>query len=279
LPSYTRAAETLGATLRAVREQTGMSGVRWARRLGWPQSKISRMETGTQRRVTQDETNTWCDAAGADQETRAALHAQLGVVSEEYVTWRAQLRRSYAGKQDDIAALEAAHLVRCYEVSVIPGLCQIPDYARALLRRLAEIQQLGTDDEELAATIDARLRRQEILYQAGRAHILIHQHALTWPVVPPDIISAQLDRLAVLVGLSTTRIGIVPAPAAAPAVPVHGFWLYGDEIATVEILSAELVIRSSREIDLYQRAFEDLAAQARYGDAARAIITAANART
>jgi hypothetical protein len=265
--------------LRAVREQTGMSGVRWARRLGWPQSKISRIETGTQRRITQDEINTWCDSAGVDEKTRAALHVQLGVVNEEYVTWRAQLRHgAYAAKQDDIAALEAAHRVRCYEVSVIPGLCQIPDYARSLLRRFAEIQQLGIDDEELDAAVDARLRRQEILYQAGRAHILIHQHALTWPVVSADITAAQLDRLSTLVGLSTARIGIVPAAAAAPAVPVHGFWLYDDEIATVEILSAELVIRSSRELDLYQSAFEDLAAQARYENEARAIITAAGSR-
>jgi hypothetical protein len=265
--------------LRAVREQTGMSGVRWARRLGWPQSKISRIETGTQRRVTPDEINTWCDAAGVDKETRTGLHAQLGVVSEEYVAWRTQLRHgAYAGKQDDVAALEAAHLVRCYEVSVIPGLCQIPDYARALLRRFAEIQQLGTNEEELAAAVDARLRRQEILYQAGRAHILIHQHALTWPVVPADIVAAQLDRLSTLVGLSTARIGVVPASATPPAVPVHGFWLYDDAIATVEILSAELMIRSTRELDVYQRAFEDLAAQARYEDEARAIITAANSR-
>jgi|SRR5215475_15546578 len=263
--------------LRAVREQTGLSGVRWARRLGWPQSKISRIETGTQRRVTSDEINTWCDAAGVDEETRAALHAQLGVVNEEYVTWRTQLRHgAYAGKQEDIAALEAAHRVRCYEVSVVPGLCQIPDYARALLRRFAEFQQLGIDDEELAAAVDARLRRQEILYQADRAHILVHQHGLTWPVVPADIIAAQLDRLSTLVGLSTARIGVVPATAVPPAVPVHGFWLYDDKIATVEILSAELMIRSPRELDLYQRAFEDLAAQARYGDEARAIITAAS---
>jgi len=38
------------------------------------------------------------------------------------------------------------------------------------------------------------------------------------------------------------------------------------------------MIRSSRELDLYQRAFEDLSAQARYGDEARAIITAASSR-
>src|SRR5262249_2104632 len=161
-------------------------------------------------------------------------------------TWRMQLRHgAYAGKQDDIAALEAAHLVCCYEVSVIPGLCQIPDYARALLRRFAEIQQLGTDNEELDAAVDARLRRQEILYRAGRATILIPQHARLGPVVPADIIAAQLDRLSMLVGLSTARIGVVPATAVAPAVPVHGFWLYDDAIATVEILSAELMIRSS----------------------------------
>jgi hypothetical protein len=262
--------------LRAVREQTGLSGVRWARRLGWPQPKISRIETGTQRRVTEQEIDAWCSAADADEETRAGLLAQLAIVNEEYVTWRQQLRRgAYARKQDDIAELESAHLVRCYEVSVIPGLCQIPGYARHLLVRFAELQQLGTDEDELAAAVDARLRRQEILYQAGRTHLLIHEHALTWPVVPTEIIAAQLDRLATLVTLSTARIGIVPASAPAAAVPVHGFWLYDDEVATVEILSAELIIRASRAVDLYRRAFEDLTSQAVYGDQARALIGAA----
>lgn len=276
MSSYTRAAEQLGAMLRSVREQAGTSGVRWARQLGWPQPKVSRMETGTQRRVTEHEITLWCDAANADEGTRAALLAQIAVVQEEYVTWRRQLRGgAVAAKQDDIAALEAAHHVRGYEVSVIPGLCQIPDYARHLLTRFAATQELDTDDEELAAAIDRRLRRQEILYQPDRAHLLIHENALTWPVVPPDILAAQLDRLASLTSLSTAKIGIVPADAPAAAAPVHGFWLYDDEIATVEVLSAELVIRTGRDIDLYRRTFDRLATQASYADQARAIITRA----
>jgi len=77
-----------------------------------------------------------------------------------------------------------------------------------------------------------------------------------------------------LVTLSIARIGIVPASAPA-AGPVHGFWLYDDEVATVEILSAELIIRASRAVDLYRRAFENLTSQAVYGDQARALIGAA----
>lgn len=36
----------LAASLRAVREGTGQSGTRFAQRLGWQQSRVSRLETG-----------------------------------------------------------------------------------------------------------------------------------------------------------------------------------------------------------------------------------------
>jgi transcriptional regulator with XRE-family HTH domain len=274
--AYTRAAEDLGRRLRALRESTGESGVRFARRLGWPQSRLSKIENGRQT-PTEADIEAWCQAASASAEQRADLLAALAEVHEEYVSWRQQVRRgAFAAKQTELAELEAAaRRIRNYEIATLPGLVQIPEYAKHAMVIAGRAAGLEFEAAEVEQAIAGRMRRQEALYQAGRVELLIRETALTWPACPPDTTAAQLDRLAALAGLSTARIGIIPAAAPAAVLPAHGFWIYDDEVVVVEILSAELMLRAPRDIDLYQRAWDRLVTQAVFGDEARALIHAA----
>jgi hypothetical protein len=54
--------------------------------------------------------------------------------------------------------------------------------------------------------------------------------------------------------------------------PRHGFWLLDHDLVRVETYSAELNLRQPQEIELYSRIFEQHAAVASYGAAARANI-------
>ena len=56
--------------------------------------------------------------------------------------------------------------------------------------------------------------------------------------------------------------------------PVGGFWIYDAAQVNVELVSGYLTITQPREVDLYAQTFTELAALARYGTAARSLITA-----
>jgi hypothetical protein len=55
--------------------------------------------------------------------------------------------------------------------------------------------------------------------------------------------------------------------------PAHGFWLLDSDRVMVETFSAELNLAQPQVIELYSGIFDQMAAVASYGRAARAIVT------
>jgi transcriptional regulator with XRE-family HTH domain len=270
--SYTRAVDELAARLRALHEQTGLSGVRFARRLGWAQSKVSRIANGRQHPTEQD-VREWAHAAGASADTLAALLAILERAQDEYASWRRQLRRGeVASKQDQVAELEQASRVRVFEAVVINGLLQTVEYARHILTAAYLAGGVDTTPDDIADAARRRIRRQGILYDPGRVHIIMGEAALYYRTCPPEVMRGQLDRLLALLDLDTARIGLIPFDTTLPVVPSHVFAMYDDDQVVVEIYSAELTLRTARDVELYARIWEILDAAAVYGEAAKAIV-------
>jgi hypothetical protein len=83
----------------------------------------------------------------------------------------------------------------------------------------------------------------------------------------------QLDRLISFSTLPNVRLGIIGFETQFVVAPWHGFWLLDQSRVMVETFSAELNLAQPQEIELYASIFEQLAAVASYGRAARAIIT------
>jgi len=77
--------------------------------------------------------------------------------------------------------------------------------------------------------------------------------------------------------LQRVSLAIIPAAAERHTTPTAGFWIFDEETAQVETVSAELTITQYREIALYARKFALLARSAVTGSAARALITQAMA--
>lgn len=78
--------------------------------------------------------------------------------------------------------------MRGYEATVIPGLFQTPGYAGHLFERNAVLMRSPRDTDGAVA---ARMRRQEVLYEAGKLfRVLVWEGALhalvcparSWPV-------------------------------------------------------------------------------------------------
>ena len=104
-----------------------------ARRLGWQQTKVSKLELGTQL-PTPSELGIRVAAVGAGERERAAsgellaaAHVVYSVCSDVYRS------RSVAAWQAQIAAAEAAtRLVREYQPAMVPGIVQTVSYTREM---------------------------------------------------------------------------------------------------------------------------------------------------
>jgi hypothetical protein len=118
------------------------------------------------------------------------------------------------------------------------------------------------------------MQRQEMLYrQDKRFHLVLTESGLHNRLCSLDVMLGQLDRLISLTSLRNVRLGIIGFGTQYVVDPRHSFWIYNSDLVRVETYSAELNLRQPQEIELYSNVFDQLAAVASYGGAARAIIT------
>ncbi len=240
---YQHAREALGARFRELRKQAGFTGKQLAERLGWSQAEV------------------------ADE-----LLARARTVHTVYAAWRRQLSSGAAAGQRDILELEAgARLVRAFEPSVIPGMLQTSDYARQMFVDVVDLYGIPSDVDEAVKT---HLRRQQLLYDPGkRFEFVIAESALRYQFCPPAVMRAQLDLVRALSNLEAVEIHVLPIGAKLPFMPLHGFWLFDEELVKVETVSTGVEVREPDQVALFVQVFDRLKAAAYGGDAARASLT------
>lgn len=270
---YQQARASLGARLRELRAE--VTGRDLAAQLGWPQSKVSKLETGRQT-ATPTDLKAWAEATGHPAVV-GELQARLEGLESHNRSWRRQLRAGHRPVQDALAVeYERSTVLRAWQGSMVVGLLQTPDYARAVFSRFAELHRSPKDIE---AAVRARMQRQDLLYQPGRTfHILMWEAALHAGVCPPAVLAAQLDRLIGVIGLNTVRLGIVPFGAQVAVPPGPAFWLYDDRLAIVEDWHAELWLDDPDALSVYLRVWEALESSAVYGFTAHRLISRARAQ-
>lgn len=261
-----------GNRLRRLREDAELSGKELAERLGWPASKVSRLENGKQTASAKD-VRAWADAVLASPEVRAELVEDLRGLRVEYATWRRQLRTGFIPRQRaGVVLSHATTRSRMLTTTIIPGLLQTAEYARYVFSGLADFYDHPRDIDEAVRT---RLRRQEVLYLAEKHfQFLLTEGALRARICPPTVLRAQLDRLLMLSGLLNVELAVLPADAPLPTVAMHGYSIYDDTLVLIETVDAELAIREQEDIALYERLFETLWEVALHGQDAFEFIAA-----
>jgi transcriptional regulator with XRE-family HTH domain len=261
----------LGNRLRELRKQAGLSGRELAESLSWQASKISKIENGRQT-PSDDDIQAWTQATGSTSETDGLL-ASLHTLEVQHAEWQRVLRTGgIRPRQNALAELDQqTRLFRVFEATVIPGLLQTSEYARARFAEAIRIFKLTNDVNE---AVEGRMKRQDIFYRPDkRFHFVLTEAALRFRMCPPEVMLGQLDRLMSLAALPNVRLGIIGFDTVYTASPWHGFWLYDEAKVLVETFSAGLNLAQPQEIELYGTVFNELAAVASYGRAARAIIT------
>ncbi|MFD7579426.1 helix-turn-helix domain-containing protein [Kitasatospora sp. NPDC059817] len=267
---FQQARIALGLRLRELRTEGGLTGRQLADRLGWTQSKVSKLETGRQT-ATHDDLKAWAEGVGQPH-TAPELSARLRAFESGTRTWRRQLAAGHKPVQDTLTIeYERSTVMRAWESSLIVGMLQTADYARHVFSAYVSLHQSPRDVED---AVRARVQRQESLYRPGkRYHIVMWESALRALVCPPAVLAAQLDRLSGVVGLDTVSLGIVPFEASLGLPPANGFWIHDERLVIVEDWHAELWLDQPDNVTLYLRVWETLAGAAVYGPDAHRIIT------
>jgi transcriptional regulator with XRE-family HTH domain len=266
----------LAGQLKDAREATGMSGSRFAEELGWPQSRVSRIETGTTF-PSEEHIRAWAGAVKGDP---AGLLAQRERALAEHASWKEQ--GTGAAKQVSISQLEhASEAVAKFQPVVIPSQLRTMAYAGEYLRLPTGPMAWGQDEAGVNAMVAAQMQRQQILYEPGRLfRLVVLEAALTTRLVSPATMAGQLDRLlaVTLGGMPSLDFRIVPADRPLPVFPLSGFVIFDDHVVSIETLTGEQRISEPDQVTRYLRAFELLHSAGVGGREAGALIQAALAR-
>lgn len=272
---YQKAREALGIRMRELRLSAPggrLTGTQLATRNNWTKSKVSKLENGRQT-PTPEDLRLWTEAVGQPGAYEELL-ARLKGFESHIRSWRRQLAKGHQPVQHAITAeYERSLVVHGFESVTVPGIFQIPDYARSIFQRYSELQRSKRDVEE---AVRARGLRQGLLYEPGRKfRILIGETALHALICPPSVLAAQLDRLTGLLGTDTAELGIIPLAASLKIPPTGGFWIHDERLAIVETWHAELWVDDADSITTYLRTWNTLRESAVYGADAHNVINGA----
>jgi len=189
-----------GQQVRRARRAAGWTLREFGQRIGYDPGQISRIENG--KRPPTELFARMCDRAFPDRD---------GWFSEFYAesrTWIATPPwfRSWVQHEQKAATL------RIWQPSVLSGLLQTEDYARAILGVYP-----GVTDEQISERLAARLARQAILTRDDPPAVwfLVDEAALRRCVGSADIMAAQLAHLAGLARLPNVTIQVLPDIAHA----------------------------------------------------------------
>ncbi|MEV6738008.1 helix-turn-helix transcriptional regulator [Streptomyces sp. NPDC051104] len=254
----------LGAELRALRARAGLTSGEAAGLVGWHQSKVSRIETGSSG-VKPADVRLLLDAYDVqDPELRDLLLALAG--SEEgggrqnwWHAYRGVLPPTY---RDFISLESQASGMRTLETSVVPGLLQTPEYARAVTRAA-----VGTlEDAKLDALVEVRLARQDVLRADPPLELsaVLDEAVLRREIGGPGVMARQLRRLLEAARLPQVRLQVLPFTAGAHIGITGPFVIFSFpsrsdlDVVVLDHLTSSLYLERKEDLQAYSEAFTSL---------------------
>jgi len=268
--SAREAKKALGARMREVRKDAGLTGRALAVATGQHFTRVSKIENGTQA-PTDSDIRAWCTACGAEDQVMELI-ATARAVESAYLEYKREAR---AGLKRAVGPFtqeryEATGLFRVYEHNAIPGLFQTPEYCAAMATFWIQFLGIPNDVQD---TVRDRMRRQEVIEWPGKEfRVVLEEQALRVWFGTADVQAAQLDRLLDATALPGVTLGIVPMMRERSGVPTAPFWIFDDDMVGLETPSAHIEVTRPDEIALYAKMFGQMETAAVYGAQARALI-------
>ena len=267
----------LAERLEQLRNDAGISGSELARRLGWPQSRVSRLLNAVYIASREDVVQI-VDVLGLGKAVRLELVKLAQQAASEYESWRDGFYARGGGGQMQkmLADLDRNTTVtRQLVLGIIPGLLQTPAYARDVIRAPGGPRNWGADDDaSLDWIVEQRLKRQSVLRDAGREFHFVFAEAVLWTRYgTAETLVEQLYHLVeTMHELPAVDIRVVPFTAVWPMFPMATFKLRDKDVVSLEQQVGSQDVVDSRQVEDYVRQFELLDEAALGRDASMDLI-------
>jgi transcriptional regulator with XRE-family HTH domain len=255
----------LGTQLRQLREAKGISRDDAGYTIRASGSKISRMELGRVGFKPRDVSDllTLYGVLGND-ERRVLL--SLAEEANQPGWWHRFSDVLPSWFQAYVGLEAAAALIRTYEVQFVPGLLQLPDYARAVVT--LGRNRMPTD--EIERRVDLRITRQQVLTRPRpvRLWAVVDEAALRRPIGGRDVMRAQLDHLMSVAKSPSVTLQVIPFGSGGHAGAGGSFTVlrFADhqmpDVVYLEQLTSALYLDRREDVDAYLEAMERLCVEA-----------------
>lgn len=244
----------LGAELRELRENAGLSADDAATALGWYRNKISKIETGESK------------LSDKDVQALVALYGAEERAVDRVLAMAREARRKIPSARVPDWAKKYVHLEECaseiklFYGDTIPGVLQTADYARELLSASVVVPSVDVD-----AMAEARERRSKRFFgdNAPLLWVVLGEEAIKRRVGEPDVHQAQLERLRDLAELDNVTIQVIPLSSGAHAGLGIAFTLLhlehvGSDIVYIESLTSSDYLSRPQHTRAYSLVFDRL---------------------
>ncbi len=192
-----------GARLRRLREELGWTQEELAEQMGYSSTHISSVETGRKLptfRLARSADKALGTGDMFERAWRKVRHAGLLEGFPQFVDHEAQ-----------------AQEIRLYEVGIIPGLLQTPDYATVLAQSAVKRGAITDDQAEERVTLIAERQATLERTPSPLVFVVLDESCLRRPIGEPAVMDAQLARLIEFAELPNTVLQVAPF-AMGPAV-------------------------------------------------------------
>ena len=252
----------LGAEIRTLRAEAGLTADQLGRRIGRSRADISRLENGHV--VDQADVISILDVLGVDGD-RWTQVVTIAREAGEKGWWESY--KTMGDRQALYANLEAgAATIREYQQTFLPGLLQVPEFVRARCDADAAIEQMHVSADGVAA---GNAGRQRMLRRPGGPtyDVIVDEVAVRRLTAPPEVVKKQLYHLATTINSdlkATLRILPVCAIVEDFTVPRCTFSIYtypdpGDpDVVAIDTVTSDLILTEPDQVTPYEKLFERL---------------------
>jgi len=259
IPSSMRT-RALGHELIGLRKAAGYSGMEFARKLGWENSRLNRIENGKYN-TTEIDITQYVTTLGHPRRTLDQLLTMLRQATDGFVVQPHTVRLS-----DELHTLvrheTTSRSIHNFQLTIVPGLLQTKKYASALMAGF----RLGEKDR-IEGLVQARVARQAIFNRPMQpaCTFYIHEFALRLPVGGSRVMNDQVMHLAFMANAHRVSIRIIPAERGAFTGVGGGAFTVMDHaddqhlpIASVELVGCTLFMDDSSTVRAHQEVLEEL---------------------
>jgi hypothetical protein len=254
----------LGGELQRLRVAAGKTQQQAAETLSATATKVVKMERGWVP-MRDPDIKALCQFYGVDDADVVAQMLDLAKADRERRKVKGWWNETQmpATQVEYIAVEDAALKVRQWQLAIIPGLFQTPEYTRAMA-----VADMSWDNiDRIEDIVAGRARRQARLYEDEplRIHAVIWEAALRQLMGGPGVMGRQLAHLRHLAELPNVQIQVLPFRAGGHPCTGGPFNIlsFGDDgavdVVHMEVLRSAIWIENATESTVYATLFDQLA--------------------